>query len=81
MGTIKGTLAYWKKFLYKVLAMVKHLGRGQRIFFNDLDRPNSNFRHGKYAQMDNLCFAEFLSNYYIQPKFRLSTNSHYQPVV
>ena len=26
MNTIKGTPAYWKKFLYEVLAMVKQLG-------------------------------------------------------
>ena len=26
MYTIKGTPAYWKKFLYEVLAMVKQLG-------------------------------------------------------
>ena len=25
-----------------------------------LDRPDSNFHHGKYAQTDNLCFAEFV---------------------
>ena len=26
MNTIKGTPAYWKKFLYEVLALVKQLG-------------------------------------------------------
>ena len=26
MGTIKGTPAYWKKFLYEVLAIIKQLG-------------------------------------------------------
>ena len=26
MNTIKGTPAYWKRFLYEVLAMVKQLG-------------------------------------------------------
>ena len=26
VNTIKGTPAYWKRFLYKVLAMVKQLG-------------------------------------------------------
>ena len=26
MNTIKGTRAYWKKFLYEVYAMVKQLG-------------------------------------------------------
>ena len=26
MNSMKGTLAYWKKFLFAVLAMFKHLG-------------------------------------------------------
>ena len=50
-----------------------------------LDRPDSNFQHGKYAQTNNLCFGEFSSYYHhitiiVQPKLRLSTNKDSQPV-
>lgn len=37
---------------------------------NMLDRPNAKFSKGKYAIVDALCYAEFLSHYY------LKTNDH-----
>ena len=52
----------------------------RNMFDRYLDPSDSNFQHGKYAQTDNLCFAELL-HYYVQPKLRLSTNSDSQPVV
>ena len=33
-----------------------------------IDRPNLTFKNGKYSIMDGLCFAEFLSLYYVAPK-------------
>ena len=45
-----------------------------------LDWPDSNFQQGKYVLINTLGSAEFLSNYYVQPKLRLSTN-HSQPFV
>ena len=39
---------------------------------NMLDRytdwPDSDFQNGKYAILENLCFAEFLSYYYVESK-------------
>ena len=32
------------------------------------DRPDHSFQGGKFAYMDSLCFAEFLSYYYVQSK-------------
>ena len=33
-----------------------------------IDRPNNSFNGGKYARLNNICFAEFLSQYYLAPK-------------
>ena len=33
-----------------------------------IDRPDHSFQGGKFAYMDSLCFAEFLSYYYVQSK-------------
>ena len=30
-----------------------------------INRPDRNFRKGKYAALDNLCYAHFLANYYL----------------
>ena len=30
------------------------------------DRPDSHFQNGKYAILENLCFAEFLTYYYVE---------------
>ena len=30
-----------------------------------LDRPNRNFKEGKYQVLDTFCFAEFISHYYV----------------
>lgn len=32
------------------------------------DRPDHSFQGGKFAYMDSLCFADFLSYYYVQSK-------------
>ena len=36
MSTVKGTPAYWKQFLYDVLAMVKQLGIIPKYIFLDI---------------------------------------------
>ncbi|XP_057310266.1 uncharacterized protein LOC130648243 [Hydractinia symbiolongicarpus] len=33
-----------------------------------LDRPDKNFRGGKYQIIDTLCYAQFLANYYVKLK-------------
>ena len=33
-----------------------------------IDRPNEHFKNGRYRQIHQLCFAEFLSFYYVLPK-------------
>ena len=33
-----------------------------------IDRPDSVFQKGKYAKIDRLCYAEFLSHYYFDSK-------------
>ena len=39
------------------------------------DRPDSHFQNGKYAILENLCFAEFLSYHYVESK--INENSNY----
>ena len=53
---------------------------------NMLDRytygPDSHFQNGKYAILENLCFAEFLSFYYVESKINETSNyNDSQPVV
>ena len=46
-----------------------------------LDRPNENFKNGEYKIIDQLCFAEFLSLYYVDVKqVKISENDSH-PVV
>ena len=33
-----------------------------------LDRPDATFKSGKFAYLDSICFAEFLSYYYVHCK-------------
>ena len=33
-----------------------------------IDQPDKNFMSGRYSATDAMCFAEFLSYYYIAPK-------------
>ena len=45
-------------------------------------RPDSHFENGKYAFLENLCFAEFLSYYYVESKINKRSNyNDRQPVV
>ena len=46
-----------------------------------LDRPNENFKNGEYKIIDQLCFAEFLSPYYIDAKQSEIFENDSQPVV
>ena len=39
-----------------------------------IDRPGSDFENGKYAFLENLCFAEFLSYYYVESKINKRSN-------
>ena len=46
-----------------------------------LDRPNENFKNGEYKIIDQLCFAKFLSLYYVDAKqVKISENDSH-PVV
>ena len=45
-----------------------------------IDRPDHSFQGGKFAYMDLLCFAEFLSSCYVQSK-TIRIENDYQPVV
>ena len=45
-------------------------------------RPDSHFQNGKYAILENFCFAEFLSYYYVESKIDETSNyNDSQPVV
>ena len=46
-----------------------------------LDRPNENFKNGEYKVIDQLCFAEFLSLYYVDAKQIAISENDSQPVV
>ena len=46
-----------------------------------IDRPDKNFMAGRYSAIDAMCFAEFLSYYYIAPKSVKDKESGCQPVV
>ena len=37
-----------------------------------IDRPNEAFQNGKFTRIDAMCYAEFLSNYYLTPKNQMS---------
>ena len=46
------------------------------------DRPDSHFQNGKYAILENLCFAEFLSYCYVESKItETSDYNDSQPIV
>ena len=44
-------------------------------------RRNEHFINGRYRQIDQLCFAEFLSLYYVLPKTAQVSENDCQPVV
>ena len=46
-----------------------------------LDRPDATFKSGKFAYLDSICFAEFLSYYYVHCKSKEETENDNQPVV
>ena len=46
-----------------------------------LDRPNKFFKGGLYEIVDRLCFAEFLSSYYVDARLSKLLESDSQPVV
>ena len=46
-----------------------------------IDRPNMQYRKGKYACMENICYAEFLENYVIDTKKRIEEENDCQPTV
>ena len=45
-----------------------------------IDRPDSTFQGRKYAELDKLCHAEYLSNYYLIVKPKETTNDN-QPEI
>ena len=42
-----------------------------------LDQPTRGFENGKYNIIDQLCFAEFLSVCYIDPKYKDCSSNDY----
>ena len=48
-----------------------------------MNRPDRNFKKGKYAALDNLCYAQFLANYYLDSKNKKTKEEEndYQPEV
>ena len=55
-----------------------------QIFFNVtylIDRPDATFKSGKFAYLDSICFAEFLSYYYVHCKSKEEAENDNQPVV
>ena len=46
-----------------------------------IDRPKKHFKNGRYRQIDQLCFAEFLSLYYVSPKTAQIFENNCHPVV
>ena len=46
-----------------------------------LDRPTENFKNGEYKIIDQLCFAEFLSLYYVDAKQIEISENDSQPVI
>ena len=46
-----------------------------------IDHPNEHFKNGGYKQIDQLCFADFLSLYYVLPKTTQISENDCQPVV
>ena len=46
-----------------------------------IDRPNSTYAKGKYAVVDNICYAEFLSNYLIDTKANSDQINDSQPEI
>ena len=45
------------------------------------DRPNRTFKNGKYRMVDSMCFAEFLSNYYLSVKHKSEERNDSQPEI
>ena len=46
-----------------------------------LDRPDATFKSGKFAYLDSICFAEFLSCYSVHCKSKEGAENENQPVV
>ena len=46
-----------------------------------MDRPNEAFNNGRYRIVDNMCFAEFLSNYYLTIKQKPEDQNDSQPEI
>ena len=46
-----------------------------------LDRPDVTFKSGKFAYLDSICFAQFLSYYYVHCKSKEEAENDNQPVV
>ena len=46
-----------------------------------MDRPNANFQNGKFSKIDKLCYADFLSHYYLKPKPKDDQVNDNQPEV
>ena len=46
-----------------------------------LDKPDFTFKSGKFAYLNYLCYAEFLSYYYVYCKSKEEAENDNQPVV
>jgi len=46
-----------------------------------VDRPNREFQQGKYAMLDNMCYASFCAHYTLDTKLGVNAENDWQPVV
>ena len=46
-----------------------------------VDRPNKEFHHGKYAMLDEMCYASFCAHYTLDTKSRVNAENDWQPVI
>ena len=45
-----------------------------------LDRPNATFKGGRYAAVNALSYAQFIANYYLEPR-KIEQENDYQPEI
>ena len=68
--------------MYQIWKKVKHILR-KNMLERYMNCPDRNFknRNFKYAALDNLCYAQFLANYYLDSKKIKEEENDSQPEV
>ena len=46
-----------------------------------MDRPNAEFKNGRYGTVDTICYADFLSNYYVKSNAKPEDQNDCQPEI